>query len=42
VRTEAHHLSGRGRVATDRLAVWVEAIEHTYGLKEVKPIPFLE
>jgi len=39
---EADHLSGRGRVAADRLAVRVEAIEHTHGLKEVKPIPFLE
>ena len=42
VGAEAHHLLGRVRVAADRLAVWVEALEHAHGLKEVKPIPFLE
>jgi hypothetical protein len=42
VRAEARHLLGRVRVSADRLAVWVEALEHTHCLKEVKPIPFLE
>ena len=42
VGAETDDLLGRVRVSADRLAVWVEALEHTHGLKEVKPVPFLE
>jgi hypothetical protein len=39
---EADHFLRGLRVSADRLAVGIEALEDAHGLKEVKPVSFLE
>src|SRR5262249_51908018 len=39
---ETYHLLSRASISANGLAVRVEALEHTYGLKEIKPVSFFE